>query len=245
MNWNGQKAGRRAAFPVSLASFCVRYTSFIALKWHKEIDFLNGLDIHPSPEFFLISLHCSGGHLASVYLCAESLPKWTADGSIRHFSAHQSCFICLISNSLLLAVCTLLGSDCASVSVLDEDYVAIQLDLSIQHAAMLTFLFALGQTITLQLSYINLCLVKGPANAALFKMLQKADTDDRLIAHSTSNDQSNHSQVRLWREIGGSHDDHTIACRNNVCVPLPVPHWTLWGKHSSLETYFCNGRNLD
>lgn len=97
---------------------------------------------------------------------------------------------------MLLVVCTLLGSDRASVSVLDEDYIAIQLDPSIQHAAMLTFLFALGQTITLQLNYISLCLVKGPANAAISETLQKADTD-RLIAHSTSNDESNHSQVRL------------------------------------------------
>lgn len=40
---------------------------------------------------------------------------------------------------MLLVVCVLLGSDCASVSVLDEDYIAIQLDLSIQHAATLTF----------------------------------------------------------------------------------------------------------
>lgn len=82
------------------------------------------------------------------------------------------------------------------MSVLDEDYTAIQLDLSIQHTAMLTFFFVLGQTITLHLSYISLCLVKGPANAVFFKVLQKADAD-RLIAHSTSNDQSNHSQVRL------------------------------------------------
>lgn len=60
INRNGQKAGRSAAFPVLLASFCVRYTPFIALEWCKEIDFLNALDIHPSPEFFLVSLHCSG-----------------------------------------------------------------------------------------------------------------------------------------------------------------------------------------
>lgn len=72
---------------------------------------------------------------------------------------------------MLLVVCVLLGSDCASMSVLDEDYIAIQLDLSIQHAATLTFLFALGRTITLQLSYISLRLVKGPANAAFFKTL--------------------------------------------------------------------------
>lgn len=97
---------------------------------------------------------------------------------------------------MLLVVCTLLGRNCASVSVLDEDYIAIQLDLSIRHAAMLTFLFVLGQTITLQLSYISLCLVKGPAFAGFFKALHKAATD-RLIAHNTSNDQSNPSQVRL------------------------------------------------
>lgn len=176
MNWTGQKASRSAAFPALLASFCVRYTSLIALKWCKEIDFFffNALHIHPSSEFFLISLHCSGGLLASIYSCAESLPKWTADGSIRHFSAHQSWFICLISNSMLLVVCTLLGRDCASMSVLDEDYVAIQLDLSSQHTAMLTFLFVLGQTITSHLSYTSLCLVKGPVKAALFKALQKS-----------------------------------------------------------------------
>lgn len=203
MNGNGQKAGRSAAFPVLLASFCVRCTFFIALKWCKEIDFFNALDIHPSLEFFLISLSCSWRHLASVYLCAESLPTWTADGSIRHFSAHQSCFICLISNSVLLVVCTLLGSDCASISVLDEDYIAIQLDLSIQQ--QLCF-FILGQTITLQLSHISLWLVKGPADAAFFKALQKPDTD-RLIVHSTSNDQRNHSQVMLWSrgELWWSH----------------------------------------
>lgn len=142
-----------------LASFCVRYTSFMALKWCKEIDFFNALHIHPSPEFFLISLRCSGGHLASVYSRAESLPKRTADGSIRHFSAHQSCFICLISSSVLLVVRTLPGRDCASVSVLGGDYIAIQLDLSIQHTAMLTSLFVLGQTITLRRSYISLCPV--------------------------------------------------------------------------------------
>jgi len=61
---------------------------------------------------------------------------------------------------------------------------------------MLAFLFTLGQTITLQLRYLSLCLVKGPANAGFFKTLQKTDTD-RLIAHSTSSDQSDHFQVRL------------------------------------------------
>lgn len=94
---------------------------------------------------------------------------------------------------MLLVVCALLGSDCASMSVLDEDYIAIQLDLSIQQ--QLCF-FVLGQTITLQLSCISLWLVKGPADTAFFKALQKPDTD-RLIAHSTSNDQRNHSQVML------------------------------------------------
>lgn len=135
--------------------------------------FFTALDNHPSPEFFLISLHCSGGHLASVYLYAESLLQWTADGRVQHFSAHQSWFICLISNSVLLVVCTLWSWDCASTSVLEKDYIAIQLDLSIQHAAMLTFSFVLGQTITLQQSYISLCRVRGPANAMCFKVLPK------------------------------------------------------------------------
>lgn len=173
------KMGRKQQkcnIPVLLATFCVRCTSFIALKWCKEIDtffFFTALDIHPSPEFFLIPLHCPGGHLASVYLCAESLLQWTADGRVQHFSAHQSWFIHLISNSVLLVVYTLWSWDCASTSVLEKDYIAIQLDLSIQHAAMLTFSFVLGQTITLQQSYISLCWVRGPANNVCFKVLPK------------------------------------------------------------------------
>lgn len=55
--------------------------------------FFTALDIHPSPEFFLISLHYSGGHLPSVCLCAESLLQWTADGRVQHFSAHQSWYL--------------------------------------------------------------------------------------------------------------------------------------------------------
>lgn len=85
----------------------------------------------------IIALLCG----ASVYLYAESLLQWTADGRVQHFSAHQSWFICLISNSVLLVVCTLWSWDCASTSVLEKDYIAIQLDLSIQHAALLTFSF--------------------------------------------------------------------------------------------------------
>lgn len=92
LKWAGSR--QKCSIPVLLASFCVRYTSFIALKWCKEIFFFfTALDIHPSPEFFLISLHYSGGHLPSVYLCAESLLQWTADGRVQHFSAHQSWYL--------------------------------------------------------------------------------------------------------------------------------------------------------
>lgn len=75
LKWAG--SSRSATFQCCWPVFCVRCTSFTALKWCKEVDFFfffTALDIHPSPEFFLISLHCSGGHRASgicLFMCWE------------------------------------------------------------------------------------------------------------------------------------------------------------------------------
>lgn len=95
MNWNGQEAGRSAAFQCCWPVFVSDILPLLLWSGARKFFFFffTALDIHPSPEFFLISLHYSGGHLPSVCLCAESLLQWTADGRVQHFSAHQSWYL--------------------------------------------------------------------------------------------------------------------------------------------------------